>query len=316
MRPRNQQWCSGCAQQGHLEHECNDIYYHREFPPTRPDIVTYVDIQSDYGCTRNIPCISQIFKKPVSNYSLIHNIPSLLDINTNPYLHTPDTMNSNINMQMSNLVNNFNIEYNVNSQHKTQLPELVHQMGTNFECIDMNPRDSDIILQNSIVLPLSANSISNLSKFDMTKIRELFMSLPQTDVKSFVRKQVDELDTKIVNYDLKLLRNKLFKYDRISENVSEKLKKDRLFWFRILNMFIFGLNTLNDGKLHMRYIRNFIACRKLIDFDKSKRRSLFNSYAYIFGVDKHKNVSYYRLIKLLMDKSNRSKSMTSQKAIY
>ncbi|CAH1971487.1 unnamed protein product [Acanthoscelides obtectus] len=42
LKPRDQQWCSGCAAQGHLEHEC--YYYGRQYPPALPYIVNYDNV--------------------------------------------------------------------------------------------------------------------------------------------------------------------------------------------------------------------------------------------------------------------------------
>lgn len=317
MRPRNQQWCSGCAQQGHLEHECNDTYYHREFPPTRPDIVVYSDILNENSNQSNVPNIPQIVppSPTIPNDFPLYRIPSLLNnlvtINSGQLLPfgrtiTPNTLNSNIIIQVPNLVPNPYVQQNILSS------ALIQTMRSNFQHPNINPLSASIIeqMRNNFQNPSAEDIVPTSvdpSKFDMRKIQELFMSMPHATVKSFVRKQVEELDTKIMNYNPKLLRHKLFKYDRIHENMTEKTKKDRCFWFRVLNMFIFGIHNLNDGKLHIRFIRNFLASKKSQEFDESRRRSLFNSYSYIFGVDKHTNVSYYRLIKLLVDRCNEGK---------
>lgn len=314
LRPRNQQWCSGCAQQGHLEHECNDTYYHRPFPPTRPDIVTYIDVLNEDNIPRDIPYIPETAPKPAgSNNMSLYGFPfmnNLLTINTNPISSfgrtvAPNSLNSNIIIQVPNSC----VPQNVLTSN------LMDQMRSNFENQNVNNLNTNLIQQMShnFQKPVShvdkTTSIStDSSKFDMKKIQELFMKMPHATVKHFLRKQIEELDTQIVNYNPKVLRHKLFKYDR-SEIQSEKLKRDRCYWFRVLNMFIFGIHNLNDGKLHISFIRNFLESRKAIEFDEAKRRSLFSSYSYIFGVDKHTNISYYRLIKLLVDRCNQGKTV-------
>ncbi|KAJ8951337.1 hypothetical protein NQ318_009271 [Aromia moschata] len=45
LKPRDKQWCSGCAKQGHLEYECN--YYNRMYPPNNPRIMSYEDVLYD-----------------------------------------------------------------------------------------------------------------------------------------------------------------------------------------------------------------------------------------------------------------------------
>lgn len=318
MRPRNQQWCSGCAQQGHLEHECNDTYYHREFPPTRPDIVTYIDIFNENENTnqRNAPCAPE--NEPptptIPNALPLYRIPSLFDnlltLNSNQLpgfgrTITPNTISSNIIIQVPNLVPNPYVQQNILNS------ALIQSMKSNFQ----NPFSGDIIQQmrNNFQNPVTPNVEETIptsgdpSKFDMRKIQALFMSMPHATVKNFVREQVEELDNNIINYNPKTLRQKLFKYDKISEALTERKKKERLFWFRVLNMFIFGIHNLNDGKLHLRFIRNFLASKKSQEFDETRRRSLFNSYSYVFGVDKHTNVNYYRLIKLLIDRCSEGK---------
>nr|CAI5835945.1 unnamed protein product [Callosobruchus analis] len=42
LKPRHDQWCSGCASQGHLEHEC--YYYGRQYPPSLPYIINYDNV--------------------------------------------------------------------------------------------------------------------------------------------------------------------------------------------------------------------------------------------------------------------------------
>lgn len=314
FRPRNQQWCSGCAQQGHLEHECNDTYYHREFPPTRPDIITYIDILNEDNIPRDISYIPETIPKPARpNDMALFSFPvmnNLLTINTNPLPSfgrtvAPNTLNSNIIIQVPNTC----------VQQNVLTPNLIDQMRSNFGNQNVNNANSNLIQGMSHnfqkpVLPFDRTTCNSTdpSKFDMKKIQELFMKMPHATVRNFVRKQIEELDTQIVNYNPKVLRHKLFKYDR-SEIYNEKIKRDRCYWFRVLNMFIFGIHNLNDGKLHIKFIRNFLANQRANEFDETNRRSLFNSYSYIFGVDKHTNISYYRLIKLLVDRCNNGKDV-------
>lgn len=292
MRPRNQQWCSGCAQQGHLEHECNDIHYHREFPPTRPDIITYIDVRDNIQS--EIAHISRSVPKPVVPDVLpLYNFPGLLkDVITidtttpNLRLGRTDASNSvNSDVQISNLVPNPYVL--PNSQQNLLVPNLLEQMRSNFQ-------NSPLRIDET-----KANGLWNSSKYDIKEIRELFMSMPYATIKSFLKRQVDELDTKIVNCNPRILRHQLFKYDKIAENVNEKMKKGKYYWFRVLNMFIFGIHGLNDGRLHVRFLKNFLASRKSHEFDESRRRSLFNSYSYIFSGNKHTHVNYYKMIKLL-----------------
>ncbi|KAJ8982487.1 hypothetical protein NQ317_019271 [Molorchus minor] len=51
QQPSHKQWCSGCAKQGHLEHECT--YYNRVYPPSNPYIMSYEDVL--YDGSRRLP---------------------------------------------------------------------------------------------------------------------------------------------------------------------------------------------------------------------------------------------------------------------
>ncbi|XP_030762592.1 uncharacterized protein LOC115887331 isoform X1 [Sitophilus oryzae] len=44
LKPQEQQWCSGCASQGHLEFQCNSYKWHREYPAASPEIFNYKNI--------------------------------------------------------------------------------------------------------------------------------------------------------------------------------------------------------------------------------------------------------------------------------
>lgn len=246
-----------------MEHECNDGVYHREFPPTIPSIVTYLDVSNENSLTEALPEIPGLFDNIIrfnevvttTGFEVYQPRSDFVVPGPSPLSYVPQNFGNH---------------------------DLIDQMRLNFRHLnndDFEPR------------------------YDMDKIQDFIFKMPRDTVKQFLRSEIKELDTRMVNYNPKALRSKLFKYNRIPETVVEKSQKDRKYWLRSLNMFIFGVHCLNNGKYHMNFLRKFLATNfDVQNFNEAERRSLFTSYCYIFNSGKHPNVNYYKLMKLLIDR--------------
>lgn len=338
MKPRNNQWCSGCARQGHLEHECNYIHYHREYPPTRMDIVSYVDVLNESNNPRDVNAryISNNIRNPETTSDSSENrIPSLFDnlidpstINTFPVgkrMVYPNSLNSNIIIHTPNSPPNPYVSNNAREcspssviqeiKNKFESANIIQDMRKNFESSQVSIASHDIIQEMSqdfqhSRLPAADSNVENSNvvlKNNMKIVEKMFMKMPIKNIQRYLRKEMNELDK--ANDNPKHLRQKFFKFENVSEKLSKKKVQEKRTFFRRLNMYIFGVHHLNDGKLHVSFIRNFLTGKKFHNFDETKRRSLFNSYSYIFRPEKHRNTSYYRLIKLLVQKCDDVKSV-------
>ncbi|XP_072396485.1 uncharacterized protein [Diabrotica undecimpunctata] len=294
-RPRNEQWCSGCARQGHLEHECNQNI--RSFPTTSPYIMSYEDIlEHNKGMPpvehhQNIPATStssdsgnksaNLCEQSTSNENIEHSkIPSLLSM--------PMTLPN------QSIINNFtppNVTIRV-SNEPSNIPckEIIFQMRLNF----------DNQVNNQFKLPDDDKDL------DVKAVKHLIMSMPSHVVINFLQKEMDILNN--CNIDPRLLKRKIHKLDRLLDSkkkIPKKVLHEKNFWYKLLNMFVFGLYKYKDGNLHTNYLNRFLSQAKNIKLDRNKRTTLFSSYNYVFGCNKHLNVNYFKIIRLLIKKHYR-----------
>lgn len=348
LKSRDQLWCSGCAGQGHLEHECN--YYNREYPPSNPCIISYEDVLNQGGPNRTLNTTPSPPPPPVwniqhqnnfyQNMSSFHSFPSTSQ--NIPYpgpIFIPPLMSQIIDpsqlfpvpaifSQNQMMVPNININSNptflpvttkvlnpfsvlVKQGEDTTKHRVLNDMminyvnnGNNINCAGCYDSDNGKVIHPHMV----KQGINELLKNNQRRIKQIIMSMPSHGVKQFLVKELDELENVVSQSDPNYLKKMLTKYDRTSQSkrvLSCDVVKEKCFWNRILNMFIFGVHQFMDGKLHVNFIKKFISEPKQNKLDNHKRKSLLNAYNYIFDGDRHVNVNYHRIIQQLIEKYNR-----------
>ncbi|CAH1179042.1 unnamed protein product [Phaedon cochleariae] len=322
---REQQWCSGCAGQGHLEHECD--YYNREYPPTTPFIVRYDDNLAHSDNRRRLEGPSQFvapnaqtpdFLAPnVRNPNfLAPNVrnPNFLAPNVRepefsaPNVRTPEFLAPNVGLLTTPDLPL--LRANPYAMPLLFLPHRVMQntveMDPRFVVTIPNPRASsrpnNFDFSHSHVV-----GDTEIDLTDGTKIKHLIMSAQSNVVHEFIVKELNELDNKVANCDLKMLRKKLFKYDRMVIDIKQtKEIREKRFWFRIFNMAIFGVRGMFDGKMNYNMLKNFLGQTENTTMYTWKRKALFDAYSYIFGYDKRK-LNYYKVMQLMIQKQDEGK---------
>ncbi|KAJ8919778.1 hypothetical protein NQ315_006307 [Exocentrus adspersus] len=300
----SQLWCSGCAGQGHLEHECN--YYNRAYPPTTPYIMSYEDVypvptfeplvwdqQEQHSALEVIPpapTISDLYTAPCSS------IPPLV-----PELMGPDCLlqeEINVNPASTKVLNPFSalVRTHQNALSSNDLEQMMREYL-------MHVNNAHYMTSTLIPPHLLNQSMNNFLKKDQRRIRGIIMSMPCHVVKRFLNKELADLENIVSQSDPKFLRGILFKYDNLSKskrNLNYEVVLKKCFWYRVLNMFIFGVHHLKEGRVNIDYIRRYISESKQNKLDSSKRKSLLNAYNYVFEGGRHENVNYYKVIENLI----------------
>lgn len=257
-KPRIQQWCSGCAKQGHLEHECN--YFNRYYPPTTPFINDYED---NLQHNKQMELQQQISTDPaIVSTSQAYPEVFLLD---NP-VPLPQ----------------------VTANRTDQIFNEVPSTSKNYNNIQSN---------------IFSIKNDNVDLDDPREIKKLFMTTSYNKVTRFIKDQINDLHRNSV--DPRILKRKIIRCERLTDSrrdPPERILRERNHWYRLLNMLIFGTHKHNSGLLHINYLKKYLSEAHHIRLDDHKRTSLFNSYSYIFGCDKHANVDYYKVLRLLIRK--------------
>ncbi|XP_018561668.1 uncharacterized protein LOC108903837 [Anoplophora glabripennis] len=343
LKPKDQLWCSGCAKQGHLEHECN--YYNREYPPSNPRIISYEDvlhqagrnrlrnttpspppqpilnIQEQHHFYRNVPAFSGVpstshtipYSTPVFIPPLMHQIPYLNSIFPVPapigQIQTVVPAGDiNCNPSSTKVLNPFSVlvRQDRDSPKNVVLDQMMSAYmnnGTNINFVGSYESESGRVIHPHMI----KHGADELLRNDQRRVRQIIMSTPPHVVKQFLSKELDQLENVVGKSDPKYLRKKLFKYDRLSQSkkvLDCGVVKEKCFWYRILNMYIFGVHQLKDGKAHIGFIRKYLSEPKQNKLDCHRRKSLLNAYNYVFDANRHLNVNYYRIIQQLIDKYN------------
>ncbi|XP_023020049.2 zinc finger CCHC-type containing 7 [Leptinotarsa decemlineata] len=342
FKPRHEQWCSGCARQGHLEHECNNynreyppttpyiINYEDNLAEDKNKLPQSIVANED-----SQECVPRNLDDSAPSTSSANNsafyqptIDALLMSNQFPF---PNQQQPNQLSVLGLLPPPSQIGY-LNQvlppytlKLFSQLPVL-SQLQTmammNKQSVVPNPVNPNFIneISNRVLNPCSVpNSTSTLSSVNSTneyyldnakmtkvidekEIKKIILSASFSVVNDFLIQQMEELR----NTDIqpRLLKNKLYKYDNVNANKrsTTKFKREKSYWFRLLNMFIFGKHKIGDGQLHVNYLNKYLTHPIKSQLDDHKRRSLLSSYSYIFTYDKHKNVNYYKWINILIQK--------------
>ncbi|XP_057654277.1 uncharacterized protein LOC130892726 isoform X1 [Diorhabda carinulata] len=243
-KPRFQQWCSGCAKQGHLEHECN--YFNRYYPPTTPFINNYED----------------------------------------------------------------NLQYN--KQMELQQTSIASATVSTSETIQVSSLDSLVTTNKSVQIVNDVPSTSkndsvnityNIDVDDPWQIKKLFMTTSHFKVTQFIKDQMNDLQRNPM--DPRILKRKIIRCEKLTDSrrdPPERILREKNHWYRLLNMLIFGTHKHNSGLWHINQLKKYISEAHHVRLDGDKRVSLFNSYSYIFGCDKHANFDYYKILRLLIRK--------------
>lgn len=326
LKPRNQLWCSGCAGQGHLEHECN--YYNREYPATNPNVVSYEDVLSQANNNnRPPPPPPPVWEGPHSNnfpqmppnvpqYGNPFYVPPLMSQIMN-FLPSPVVMQQQINVPNSN--ENYNPNYDQNfapaptkvlnpfSVMANQSPEvgsLLNQLMARY----MHENACGASKNKTFIQPRKIyHGTMEVLQQNQKRVRNTIMSMPSHFVRDFLAKEIADLENVVSHSDPKYLKKKLFKYDKISASkrlLQWDVVKERCFWYRILNMFIFGVHQFKDGRVHMDFLRKFVSGSAHDKLDVHKRKALLNAYNYIFEGTRHNNVNYYKALQSLVQGYN------------
>ncbi|KAJ8931716.1 hypothetical protein NQ314_015334 [Rhamnusium bicolor] len=319
LTSRDQFWCSGCGSRGHLEHECN--YYDREFPPTTPFIVNYEDILYQHNPNR-LAQDTATFPPPSTVTSEEHNAVSY------PYFENRPSTSQSTSMGNTHLSH---------SSHSSAVPPLMSlnipaPLNSPSAERTVVPSDRNLVIDMPNSTPSSTKVLNPFSVFanrgmnnalkkqnihsqrlytnklcknDERKNRHIIMSMSCNVVRQFLKKSIEELDTVATKYDPRLLRKKLYKYANCALSkrpLTEELVREKCFWYRVFNMFIFGVHKFRDGNLHVNYLRKYLSESKQNKLDENKRKSLFSAYNYIFGRDCHVNVNYSKIIRQIIQR--------------
>ncbi|KAG5868742.1 hypothetical protein JTB14_012078 [Gonioctena quinquepunctata] len=339
IKPRDEQWCSGCARQGHLEHECKS--YPREYPPTTPYIVNYEDNLclsesrlARYLVSSTITSEGQTSNEVVGQGSeslagplVLPNETQIPNVFVNPPL--PALLPLPMISQVS-AVNQFLTPNHL--QYLSQLPVLTQLQSLaaiQNQMMVPNPASANYAAEtaNRVLNPCSVPASSGISSpihfdnrfylknadkidvMDPNRVKHLILTMPFAVVNDFLVKEMEELER--CDVQPRLLKSKLFKCDKPGQPrkpMPASWQREKLFWFRLINMFIFGKHRLGDGRLHVNYLKKYLANPKPDQLNEHKRRSLLSSYSYIFTYDKHRNVNYYKWINNLIQKYDRGEA--------
>lgn len=345
LKPRDQLWCSGCASQGHLEHECN--YYNREYPPTNPCVSSYEDVLNQEDTSRfsntiptpppppvwnvrnqnnlynnmssfpsfpstsqGIPYNTPIFIPPLMSQIIDPNqifpVPALLGQNRMMIPNCTISSNPSLPPMLTKVLNPFSVL--VKQGEDAAKHRILNKMMVDYinEVNDINYVGCYESNKSKVIHPHMVKQEANeLLKINQRRIKQIIMSMPSRGVRQFLTKELADLENVVSQSDPKYLRKKLFKYEKISQSkrvLHCDVVKEKCFWYRILNMYIFGVHHFRDGKIHINYIKAYVSEPKQNKLDNHKRKSLLNAYNYIFGGDRHVNVNYYKIIQQLIEK--------------
>lgn len=265
-------------------------------------------LQSDYGALieetntnkQAIICLQHDKGVPLPNYNCVtentnHSsqdvkIPELEVIDkkhlTDYRTVTKDSTTNNLNISILNSVPKVSSVITPSDEHK--LDEAIRN-----KLLTMGPLTAD---------NLCSVDLSNT----LNKSKHIIMSMPCVDVKKFLRRELFYIQNKISQYNPRLLRDKFYKYDRHTKNWPTRNIRAKCFWFRALNMFIFGVHKYRDGSLHINYLKEYLTGTSSA-LSESKRKALLGSYHYIFGFDKHINVNYPKILKVLIQRYDQGK---------
>ncbi|CAG9855850.1 unnamed protein product [Phyllotreta striolata] len=275
VKSKEQLWCSGCAKQGHLEHEC--LRHIREFPPTTPFVMSYVDVLNspqNANCSMELESDSAPISSPSVNVSNVMISPQLSD---NSFHLSPnngeDLANSGANMT-------------IHVPNDSASTNLFLQMMVNFNN------------QPNTQCDARSHRYKNVDLSNMNEVKNFIMSRPLREVYNFISDEMYSIKT--CNVDLNVLRAKLNKYNNIRKRKAQlppNINKEANFWYRTINMYLFGFKQMKDGGLHVRYLRNFLIKSKNNPIiPEAMRMALFCAYSYIFATTPHPQINYKSLM--------------------
>ncbi|KAJ8931715.1 hypothetical protein NQ314_015333 [Rhamnusium bicolor] len=143
---------------------------------------------------------------------------------------------------------------------------------------------------------------------DQKRISDLIINEPASIVREFLRKEMRELVCWVSKRDPVFLQKQYFKYNKLSliqEPLTTKTVSDKCFWFRVLNMYLFGIHGFEKGKENLRILRGFLG-----EFKQKGvcRADVVKAHKYVFGVVKHSGVNYPKLIEKTINGSYQTKN--------
>ncbi|XP_076262911.1 zinc finger CCHC-type containing 7 [Rhynchophorus ferrugineus] len=322
FKPRYRQWCSGCASQGHLEFECNSYRWNREYPATSTQIFSYDDVypnrrasesprrqsggreqsftESDHTArTRlsdNINSSQNIVGDGGANQSLVTSTKSRRKSGKKPKLN-PLSIIDNQNKSPSSFKhyesvwNPYSV-FNSNISKSDQNASASNQMN-------IQPTDDFIPLEYPQLFGCTSENNCNTESTNKNhkpnmvepSIIHRFKTCPMPTLKRFIDGELNRLSE--VDMDAKLYKKKVYLIENLNKIAikNKSIKKQLYSLYKKLNMFLFGVTFLGDGKRHLDYLKNFLYNYETGDLKPAKRESLLDAYSYIFG-GKHYNFNY------------------------
>ncbi|CAH0546673.1 unnamed protein product [Brassicogethes aeneus] len=312
LKPKNQQWCSGCAKLGHLEQNCN--YLNRMYPSSDMAIHSYDDI---YGYKTTAATTTTETSANSRTSATTATPSSRRSVCMDPY-YPQNSQGVNLIIQLANNQNqitplmhpsNYIGFGNVNQQHTNpymQFPNInQNQMVSNLNPIAFLPQYSN---QNLIVFPQQQQQPPKVKQPGNKKLidKNFFFKAPFQLIQSFIYRELNKINN-VQTAQASVFRKELFNYDRLKKEMSKGQCKQYMYWCKRLNMFLFGFHKFSDGQKHLDNLKRIQTLDQNYPLNHSEIDSLHISYQYIFAEERHQFVNYHKLLNVLLLKERRSK---------
>lgn len=293
MKSSDELWCCGCAQQGHLEHNC--MYSNRQYPPTIPYIQSFEDV---YGsCAEKAPTDPKVGHNErniilgdgqagqTCNISIqITNSPILVPNPVNAY--------SSINQQnfrgqqeqdfTQDVFEGFLFDSNLDNLAQSQPQDHQEQYEPNAKILRKLKRYSLVDQQGARLFEMHPGHV--VQSFIMNELKKLhhLSEMSSRGVKKFCQ-TYRSISNKKPPYSAGVMRKQGEVYQKA-------------------NMLVFGVHLFGLGKRHMENLNNFVFCKTTPYLTKEKCLSLYEAYFYIFAKQKQKCINYTKLLRIILSK--------------
>lgn len=307
LKDKSQLWCSGCAQAGHLEHDCR--FYKSIYPPSDPFIKSYDDIYQEKTKTQSDRTNKDLRNNLPLNQTINYNMNNSKRTCVFQEFDQRNMMGYNFNQ------NNFG---HLNQQFGNIMDGVFMANQQNFfqqgsiPVFNQFPQNNQFIFGNT--MPNFINVDAEATSSNNNNFRELPNVEPSGLIKNgriskIVRRQNSMFFSSsarqlyfFINSEL----HRLSKLSMMSNKVANEMKKRRAprrgitvieEYYETLNMLLFGVFNFFEGKMHLERLKQFKREGQKYRVNNATRKQLHRSYCYIFGRDKHNGVDYGELLR-------------------
>ncbi|XP_063910404.1 uncharacterized protein LOC135127740 isoform X2 [Zophobas morio] len=283
LKEKNQLWCSGCARSGHLEHSCR--FYKSIYPPTDVDIKSYEDIYKEETKQQKPLRFS-----PPSNHHMNNQVYQPRPAFRGNYAQTSHNYNQ-VNPQFIKPFMDGIFVANQQNFFPPEPPNLLQYPPNHNHVVFNNVLPTFISFDSQVPAPSAYEPVPELksgSRYFKTKrngkvANSMFFNSTAIQLQQFVSEEL----------------RRLTKVGVMSHKLVQEVRKRRIpDDYEMLNMLLFGVFNLKEGKGHLEKLKQFSWTKKS-RVDNGTRRRLLVSYCYIFGRDCHPDVDYNELLRVV-----------------